>query len=644
LRQDFNAIFIATGAQMSGKLKIEGSELDGVLWGVDFLKEVNLGREVEVKDRVVVIGGGNVAIDVALTALRSGAKEVQLACLESREEMPAFEWEIQQALDEGVKLNVSWGPKRILADGERVKGIELVCCTSVFDEEGRFNPSFDEAVTTRIDTDMVILAIGQAPDTAFLEDSEILRSKRGYISANETTLETSVPGIFAGGDGVYGPKSVIEALAAGKKAAISIDRYIRGEDLTVGRDDEGPQESKLKVNIEGVSTKKRVSMPTLPLEQRERGFQEIELGLSKEETKEEAERCLSCECKLCVKDCEFLKLYCQTPKEFAEKFKAGYFKENPAIPYSCNLCELCKTLCPEDLCLGDMCMEIREAMVKEGIGPLPSHQFVRRDQEFSTSDAFALSKSAPEDEKGEWAFFPGCTLSAHSPELVIKVYDYLREKLPGTGIILNCCGAPTHCLGDHPKFEEILGGLESEVKKLGASGVLLACPDCYRTIKRNSPDLKLKSVYEVIAEKGLPEGAKTSNPKTFSLHDSCTVRDEMEFMDSVRTVVKQMGYQIEEMEYSREKTRCCGAGGMIPYADAQLFLKLAKQRADEAPFDMLVYCAACRETFASAEKPTIHILDLVFNPDWEKNLRKPPQMGKARREKQAELKGLLAGV
>lgn len=644
LRQDFDAIFIATGAQMSGKLKIEGSELDGVLWGVDFLKEVNLSQEVEVKDRVVVIGGGNVAIDVALTALRLGAKEIQLACLESGEEMPAFEWEIQQALDEGINLNVSWGPKRILAGGERVKGIELVRCTSVFDEEGRFNPSFDEAVTTHIDTDMVILAIGQAPDTSFLEDSGIQCSKRGYISANETTLETNMPGIFAGGDGVYGPKSVVEALATGKKAAISIDRYIRGEDLTVGRDDEGPRESKLKVDIEGVSTKKRVSMPTLPLEQREQSFQEIELGLGKEEAKDEAERCLSCECKLCVKDCEFLKLYCETPKELAEKFKAGYFKENPVIPYSCNLCELCKKLCPEDLCSGDMCMEIRAKMVKEGIGPLPPHQFVRRDQEFSTSDAFALSKSASKDEKGEWVFFPGCTLSAHSPELVITVYDYLQEKLPGTGIILHCCGAPTHCLGDHPKFEEILGGLESEVKKLGVSGILLACPDCYRTIKRNAPDLKLKSVYEVIAEKGLPEGAKTSNPKTFSIHDSCTVRDENEFMDSIRTVAKQMGYQIEEMEYSRDKTRCCGAGGMIPYADAKLFLKLAKQRADEAPFDMLVYCAACRETFASAEKPSIHILDLIFNPDWEKNLRKPPQMGKARREKQAELKGLLVGV
>ncbi|MFC1869746.1 FAD-dependent oxidoreductase [Chloroflexota bacterium] len=646
LKKDYNAVFIAAGAQLSRRFDIGGSELNGVRWGLDFLREVNLGRKVDIKDRVLVVGGGNVAIDVALTALRVGAKEVQLACLESREEMPAFEWEIQQALEEGVKVNVSWGPKRILGGGNGVKGIEMVRCTRVFDATGGFNPSFDESVTTTIDTDMVILAIGQAPDVSFLgEDSQIKCSNGGYIIANETNLETGVPGIFAGGDVVSGPKSIIEALAAGRKAAISIVRYLKGEDLTVGREDEGPVASQLKVNIEGVARKKRTGMPTLPVSQRKGNFREVELGYSKEKSIEEAERCLSCECKLCVKDCEFLQLYCQTPKELAEKFNAGYFREKPVIPYSCNLCELCKEVCPEDLCSGDMCLEIREKMVGEGIGPLPPHQFVRRDQEYATSDAFALSIPGSKDGNSEWAFFPGCALSAHSPELVINVYHYLREKLPGTGIILRCCGAPTHCLGDHPNFKGMVDELEAEVKKMGASGLILACADCYRTIKRNAPGLKLKSVYEVILEQGLPEGAKAATPGTFSLHDSCTARDEPELMASVRALVQKMGYRIEEMEYSREKTRCCGAGGMIPYVDPKLFSKLAKRRADEAPYDLLTFCAACRETFASVGKPSVHILELIFNPEWAESLRKPPQTGKVRREKQAELKNTLtAGV
>ena len=642
LRRDFDAIFIATGTQLSGKLKIKGSELEGVLWGVDFLREVNLGRRFNMKGKVIVIGGGNLAIDAARTAARLGAKKVEILYRRSRAEMPAGTDEVEEALREGINIIFLATPAEISREGGQLR----LTCTRVElgepDASGRrrYMPIKESRFSMYCDS--IIAAIGQTPDTSFLEENkEIHLSKSGYISVNETTLETSVPGIFAGGDAVTGPKSVIDALAAGKKAAISIDRYIRGEDLTIGREGEGAVESRLKVDVEGVAKKKRVSKPTLSVDQRKGNFQEVELGLSKEEAKEEAERCLNCECKLCVKDCQFLELYCQTPKELAEKFKAGYFKENPIIPYSCNLCELCKKLCPEDLCAGDMCLEMREKMVAEGIGPLPEHELVRVDQEWSTSDAFALCKPDSKDGKGEWVFFPGCSLSAYSPELVIKVYDYLKERLPGTGIILNCCGAPTHSLGEHHRFDEMVKRLETEVKKLGASGVLLACPECYRTIKRNAPGLKVKSIYEVMAESGLPEGAEASAAHTFSLHDSCTVRDESEFMNSVRDLVKKMGYQIEEMEYSRDKTRCCGVGGMVPYVNLELYLKLVEQRANEAPFDMLTYCATCREAFASVGKPSIHVLDLIFNPNWQYDLHKPSQMGKARQEKQAELKRLL---
>lgn len=643
LKKDYNAVFIAPGTTMSRTLSIEGSDLEGVLWGMDFLREVSLGKENKVRNRVVVVvGGGNVAVDVALTALRLGAKEVQMGCLECRAEMPAFKWEVQQLLDEGIILHPSWGPKLILGSNGRVAGIEMVCCTSVFDKEGKFNPSMDESKTLRIDTDSVILAIGQAPDTSFItEDSGIKRTRGGYIIADETTLATSVPGVFAGGDGVYGPKSVIEALASGKKAAISIDRYLRGEELSVGRQGEGPQNSRLKVNLEGKPPKDRVSESALPVEQRKGNFREVELGLIQEQAREEAERCLYCECKLCIKDCEFLKLYCQTPKELAQKFKAGYFRENLVVPYSCNLCELCGKLCPEELCSGDMCMAIRELMVKEQIGPLPPHQFVRRDQDYATSDAVTLSKSG-DTGKGEWAFFPGCGLSGSSPELVIKIHNYLQQKLPGTGIILRCCGAPTHCLGDHAKFENMAEDIAAEVKKVGASGLIVACPDCYRTIKRSAPGFKIKSLYEVMVEKGLPDATHALAPKTFSLHDSCTARDETTFIDNVRILINEMGYQLEEMKYSRDKTRCCGAGGMIPYVNLELFTKLAKQRAEEAAFDIITYCAACRDTFAFTSKPAIHILELMFNSEWEKSLRRPPQTGKAKRDKQAELKRLIS--
>ena len=358
-----------------------------------------------------------------------------------------------------------------------------------------------------------------------------------------------------------------------------------------------------------------------------------------------AQKCIGdelpfCLYKFCMKNCEFLKSLCANPRELAKKFKAGYFKENPKAPYSCNVCDLCQTLCPQGLNVGIMCMEIRRQMVEEGLGPLPSHRLVRRDQDFVTSDAFALTQPVSKLNKCKYAFFPGCSLSGYSPELVAKTHEYLVGKLPGTGIILGCCGGPTHFLGDQSRFDEIQNTVENEMKRLGASELLVACPDCYHTIKHNSPDIKLRSIYEVMAEQGLPESAKTTTGKKFSLHDSCKTRWEKNWQDSVRTLTAEMGHEIEEMEYSREKTRCCGMGGMVPYADLNLAGKITKKRADEASYDLLTYCAGCREAFAFL-KPSIHILDLIFNSDWEKNKSEAPKTGKARRENQTRLKALI---
>ena len=645
LRQDFQAVFMATGNQLSQPMQIEGSELAGVLGGVNFLREVNLGHEVPVRGRVAVVGGGNVAIDSARTALRLGAETVTVIYRRTREEMPADVGEIGEAVDEGVNIEFLVSPLAINREDGRLKLTFSRMELGEPDASGRRRPLPIEGSEFTSDFDSIILAVGQAPDTSFLgETNGISLSPEGYIVVDEVTLASSLPGVFAGGDVVTGPHSVIDALAAGKKAAISIDRYLRGEDISTGREGEGPVETRLKVDIEGVARKKRLDIPVLPAGQRKGDFQEVELGFGEAEAGEEAGRCLECGCRLCVKDCQFLEMYCQTPGELAERLKAGFYRESPLVPYSCNLCELCQRLCPEELRCSDMFREIREKMVVEGVGPLPEHELVKMDQEWTTSEAFALSKPGSGSEGGEWVFFPGCSLSAYSPGLVVKVFDYLRERLPGTGIILNCCGAPTHCIGMSPEFEGMLGRLEAEVKKLGATGVLLACPECYRTIKRNAPGLKTRSVYEVIVEKGLPDSASDQTPHTFSLHDSCTARAEAELMDSVRDLVRMMGHQIEEMEYSREKTRCCGAGGMVPYVDLALYLKLAERRANEAPHDMLTYCATCRETFAAVGKSSIHVLDLVFNPEWQQDLYKPPDMGKNRQEKQAELKSRLLKV
>lgn len=311
--EGYQAVFFAIGAQLSQKLDIEGTELDGVLWGLDFLRDVNLKREVKVRDKVLVIGGGNVAIDVALTALRLGTKEVQVACLESGEEMPAYEDDIQQAIDEGVGINVSWGPKRILGDGKKVTGAELVKCVSVFDKEGRFNPSYDEKVTKTIDTDMVILAIGQTSDLSLVPKG-IKTTEGVIIQVEPVTLETTLPGVFAGGDVTAAPGSVVsvvEAFAAGKESAISIDRYLKGEDLKAGR---GKKPDRVRrPPKEGIEQMARQVAPLLPVDQRRGNFKEVKTGFNEDTMMLEARRCMTCGSRVIIKypeDC-MLCVYCE---------------------------------------------------------------------------------------------------------------------------------------------------------------------------------------------------------------------------------------------------------------------------------------------------------------------------------------------
>lgn len=239
-REKYKAIFIATGTHKSRKLRVEGEDMEGVVHALDLLRQANLKKRPKLGERVVVVGGGNVAMDAARTALRHGAEAVQVVCLESREEIPAHEWEIRETLAEGVVLNVSWGPKKILGDGKKVTGVEFVRCVSVFDENGRFNPSFDETVAKVLEADTVILAIGQVPDLSFLE-KEIDVLDGGAIAVDPMTMETNLPGVFAGGDAVSGPATVIEAIVAGKRAAASIDRYLRtgGKSEVIGGINEG---------------------------------------------------------------------------------------------------------------------------------------------------------------------------------------------------------------------------------------------------------------------------------------------------------------------------------------------------------------------------------------------------------------------
>jgi len=302
--QGYQAFFLATGLHVSRSLNVEGEDLPQVLKGVEFLRDTALGEKVSLGKKVIVIGGGNVAIDVALTAKRQGAGEVTLVCLEQRAEMPAWEYEIEEALEEGVRIVNGWGPKRFLQEGGKLTGVEFKRCLSVFDEQKNFRPTYDENDLTSLTADTVIVSIGQAAERPWLEKEAVPISRWGGIEGDRLTLETPIPGVFCGGDVLYGPKSVVEAVESGKRAAESIRRYLTGQDLREGREEGWTYE---KPSVQGVEFKPRKAMAKLPPEQREGNFKEINLGFDEKTAREEAERCLKCglcsECYQCVQAC-----------------------------------------------------------------------------------------------------------------------------------------------------------------------------------------------------------------------------------------------------------------------------------------------------------------------------------------------------
>jgi len=226
LLENDDVIFVASGAFQNRELRTQGEQLQGVVPALDFLRKYNMTGHVEVGTNVVVIGGGNVATDAAGAAVRCGAASVKLFCLEDRATMPAHEWEIDEAVAAGVELNPSWGVKAILGDGETVTAVEFIRCVSVFDQDKRFNPRFDEKKTFTAQADMVITAIGQAPDLRFLNEG--VDKFRGAVLADPYTLETNLPNVFAGGDAAAGA-SLIEAILTGKTAAGSMLRYLGGQ-------------------------------------------------------------------------------------------------------------------------------------------------------------------------------------------------------------------------------------------------------------------------------------------------------------------------------------------------------------------------------------------------------------------------------
>jgi len=307
-KQGYKAFFVAVGSHKSRKLGVEGEELEGVYAGVELLRDINLGTKVNLGNRVAVIGGGNVAMDVVRTAWRLGAEKPFIVYRRSLEEMPANEEEIEECHEEGIEIITLTAPVRIIGENGKVKALECIKMElGEPDESGRRRPQPVPGSEFIIEVDSVVAAIGQETDWICVESAGDCKiSRRGTMEVDLLTLQSSEPDIFAGGDAVTGPRTVVEAIAAGKRAAISIDRFLKGQDLREGREKE--KKAVEDVPLDGYKRAPRERMPRLSVDDRRGNFKEVQLGFAEEQVRKEASRCLSCgicsECYQCVEACQ----------------------------------------------------------------------------------------------------------------------------------------------------------------------------------------------------------------------------------------------------------------------------------------------------------------------------------------------------
>jgi len=349
---EYEAVLIAAGLQVSRMLPIPGANAQGVWGALPFLRAGNWKNDCGVKGkRVLVIGGGNVAVDCARVALRCGASEVTLSSLESMDELPAHPWEIEEALDEGVVALCSYGPKEVLEQDGQVVGMRLQSCLSVFDAQGRFAPVFEDSFTD-LTADVVVFAIGQAPELADLVGgSDLLLTERGLLPVDGALMTTHHAGVFACGEVVTGPGSAIASIASGHEAAISIHRYLEGASLSEDRVYRPvPQYPHYQpATLTGVeSSRRRARMPMAKGEERARDYRQVELGFTHLEGLAEAARCLRCDSGVCV-GCTFCARTCPDYAIRVERIDdpdARCVTRYDLDLSKCCFCGLCAEQCP----------------------------------------------------------------------------------------------------------------------------------------------------------------------------------------------------------------------------------------------------------------------------------------------------------
>ena len=283
---------------------------------------------------------------------------------------------------------------------------------------------------------------------------------------------------------------------------------------------------------------------------------------------------------------------------------------------SCSLCGLCAEVCPTSLDMASVMTDARRTMVEQKRMPPSAHDFALRDMLFANSESCTFCSTAPGKDTCSYLFFPGCQLSATAPEHVEKTHALLRDTFSADmGLMLRCCGAPSLWAGRDDLLRQSLDEFSAQHSRMGKPVLILACPSCSLVFRREMPDIKTVSLWEMLAESGSIPDATPERRKVLSIHDPCSARHDARLHESVRSIVKRIGCAVEELSLSRQKTTCCSFGGLMWFANTKLAREVIDRRIRESTNDYLTYCSMCRDLFATQGKRCLHLLDLLFEND-----------------------------
>lgn len=500
-------------------------------------------------------------------------------------------------------------------------------------------------------------AAGFLPDYAF--EAELARLKgmdiefrfsaglsAGFISAEMRNYDVSCgsqyaasmlyPGrevddtamIVSGEDFVCGPaEGVLPAAFAAKKAALSVDRLAQGLSPFNSRGEEGQRETKLYTDLSVAEALVRVPAP--------------EGGYTESGAIAEASRCIQCSCDECFKSCAFIKHYKKHPgllgREIFNNTQIimGDHQLNKPMN-SCSLCGQCTVVCPNGFDMARVCHMARENMVSTDKMPLAPHEFALLDMHFSNTEAF-LSKPQPGYEKCKYVFFPGCQASAIAPSAVRAAYEDLCVRLDGgVALMLGCCGAICDWAGRYEMYDETKAFIAEQLEDLGNPGIIVACPSCKKKLSSYT-GTEICGIWDVLREIGMPDIERNVSGR-FAMHDSCGARGDADTQEAVRSLAAMIGCELIDTPFSRDRSPCCGYGGLTMYTNRDLAHEMAVKCLERSELPYISYCMACRDRFAREGRESLHILELAYGID----SGSPPDISEKRYNRLSLKQGLLS--